>query len=69
MRKFMYCIHDCILTYLRILSEWEPDLLEQRVKPLVGNWTISGPPPSMNLADEWTPTPDSEATKSDKKLE
>jgi hypothetical protein len=27
------------------------------------------PPPSMNLADEWTATPYSEATKSDKKLE
>jgi hypothetical protein len=27
------------------------------------------PPPSMNLADEWSPTPDSEATKSDKKQE
>jgi hypothetical protein len=27
------------------------------------------PPPSMNLVDEWSPTPDSEATKSDKKLE
>jgi hypothetical protein len=39
----MYCIHDCTLTYLRILSEWEPDLLEQRVKPMVGNWTFLGP--------------------------
>jgi hypothetical protein len=27
------------------------------------------PPPSMNLVDEWSPTPNSEATKSDKKLE
>jgi hypothetical protein len=27
------------------------------------------PPPSMNLVDQWSPTPDSEATKSDKKLE
>jgi hypothetical protein len=27
----------CTLTCMRILSEWEPDLLEQRVKPLVGN--------------------------------
>jgi hypothetical protein len=43
MRKFMYCIHNCTLTYLRILSEWEPGLLEQRVKPLVRNWTFSGP--------------------------
>jgi hypothetical protein len=27
------------------------------------------PPPSMKLVDEWSPTPDSEATKSDKKQE
>jgi hypothetical protein len=27
------------------------------------------PPPSMKLVDEWSPTPDNEATKSDKKLE
>jgi hypothetical protein len=27
-RKFMYCIHNCTLTYLRILSGWKPDLLE-----------------------------------------
>ena len=39
----MYYIHDCTLTYLRILLEWESDLLEQWVKPLVGNWTFSGP--------------------------
>jgi hypothetical protein len=43
MRKFMYCIHNCTLTYLRILSGWKPDLLEQRAKPLVRNWTFSGP--------------------------
>jgi hypothetical protein len=24
------------------------------------------PPPSMNLADEWTPTPDNEAAKDNK---
>jgi hypothetical protein len=27
------------------------------------------PPPSMKLVDEWSPTPDNEATKSDKKQE
>jgi hypothetical protein len=43
MRRFMYCIRNCTLTYPQLLSEWEPDLLEQRVKPLVGNWTFSGP--------------------------
>jgi hypothetical protein len=36
---------------------------------LGGELNLFRPPPSMNLADEWTPTPDSETTKSDKKLE
>jgi hypothetical protein len=36
---------------------------------LGGELDLFRPPPSMNLANEWTPTPDSEATKSDKKLE
>ena len=36
---------------------------------LGGELDLFRPPPSMNLADEWTPTPDSEATKGDKKLE
>jgi hypothetical protein len=34
-----------------------------------GELDLFSPPSSMNLADEWSPTPDSEATKSDKKLE
>jgi hypothetical protein len=36
---------------------------------LGGELDLFRPPPSMNLIDEWSPTPDSEATKSDKKLE
>jgi hypothetical protein len=36
---------------------------------LGGELDLFRAPPSMNLADEWNPTPDSEATKSDKKLE
>jgi hypothetical protein len=36
---------------------------------LGGELDLFRPPPSMNLADKWSPTPDSEATKSDKKLE
>jgi hypothetical protein len=38
-------------------------------KALSGELDLFRPPPSMNLADERSPTPDSEATKSDKKLE
>jgi hypothetical protein len=36
---------------------------------LGGELDLFRPPPSMNLVDEWSPTPGSEATKSDKKLE
>jgi hypothetical protein len=34
-----------------------------------GEQDLFSPPPSMNLVDQWSPTPDSEATKSDKKQE
>jgi hypothetical protein len=36
---------------------------------LGGELVLFRPPPSMKLVDEWSPTPDSEATKSYKKLE
>jgi hypothetical protein len=36
---------------------------------LGGELDLFRPPPLMNLVDEWSPTPDREATKSDKKLE
>jgi hypothetical protein len=36
---------------------------------LGGELDLFRPPPSMNLVDEWSPTPYSEATKIDKKLE
>jgi hypothetical protein len=31
-----------------------------------GELDLFKPPPSMNLADEWTPTPDNEAAKGNK---
>jgi phage host-nuclease inhibitor protein Gam len=34
-----------------------------------GESDLFRPPPSMKLVDEWSPTPDSEATKSDRKQE
>jgi hypothetical protein len=34
-----------------------------------GELDLFRPPPSMKLVDEWSPTPDSEATKSDRKQE
>jgi hypothetical protein len=36
---------------------------------LGGELDLFRPPSSMNLVDEWSPTPDSKATKSDKNLE
>jgi hypothetical protein len=36
---------------------------------LGGELDLFRPPPSMKLVDEWSPAPNSEATKSDKKLE
>jgi hypothetical protein len=36
---------------------------------LGGELDLFRPPPSMKLVDEWSPTPDSEATQSDKKQE
>jgi hypothetical protein len=36
---------------------------------LGGELDLFSPPPSMKLVDVWSPTPDSEATKSDKKQE
>jgi hypothetical protein len=43
MKKFMYCIHNCTPAYLQILSGQKLDLLMQREKLLVVNWTFSGP--------------------------
>jgi phage host-nuclease inhibitor protein Gam len=34
-----------------------------------GELDLFSPPPSMNLVDQWSPTPNSEATKSDRKQE
>jgi hypothetical protein len=36
---------------------------------LGGELDLFRPPPSMKLVDEWSPTSDNEATKSDKKQE
>jgi hypothetical protein len=75
----VYC--NTLHEEVHVLYSWlHPDLpadpIEIRAGPsgatgeaLGGELDLFRPPPSMNLADEWTPTPDSEATKSDKKLE
>jgi hypothetical protein len=63
-----------------LYSELHPNVLADPVRMEAGPSGVAGealggeldlfrPPPSMNLVDEWSPTPDSEATKSDKKLE
>ena len=66
MKKFMYCTHNYTPVYLRILSG------QNRTFSSSGRsfWWRIGPfqaPPSVKLVDEWSPTPDSEATKSDRK--
>jgi hypothetical protein len=63
-----------------LYSRLHPDVPADPVGMGAGPFGIAGealggeldhfrPPPSMNLVDEWSPTPDSEATKSDKKPE
>jgi hypothetical protein len=62
--------------YSRLHPDVPTDPVEMGVGPsgtvgeaLGGELDLFRPPPSMNLADEWSSTPDSEATKSGKKLE
>jgi hypothetical protein len=63
MRKCMYCIRDCTRTCLPTLLQWESVHQGQQVKELMGSWTFLGP--SMNLADDWSPTAGNEETKDD----
>jgi hypothetical protein len=63
MRKYMYCMVDYTRMCLLTLLEWEPDHRGQQVKDRMGELDLFKPPPSMNLADERSPTADSEATK------
>jgi hypothetical protein len=75
----VYCntIHEEVhVLYSRLHPDVPADPVGMGVGPsgaageaLGGELDLFKPPPSMNLADEWTPTPDSEATRSDKKLE
>ena len=53
----------------RLKSPYSRHINCEALSALGGELDLFRPPPSMNLADEWSPTPDSEATKSDKKLE
>jgi hypothetical protein len=66
MRKFMNCIRNYTPTYLPTQSEWELDLLVTAGEAFGGELDLFKPPPSMNLADEWTPTPNNEAAKDNK---
>ena len=47
------------------LLQWEPDHREQLEGP-DGELDLFRPPPSMNLADEWSPAAGNEATKDEK---
>jgi hypothetical protein len=75
----VYCntLHEEVhVLYLRLHPGVRADPVRMGARPsgtageaLGGELDIFRPPPSMNLVDEWSPTPDSEATKSDKKPE
>jgi hypothetical protein len=63
-----------------LYSQLHPNVPADPVKTEAGPSQVAGeafggeldlfrPPPSMKLVDEWSPTPDSEATQSDKKQE
>jgi hypothetical protein len=74
----VYCntLHEEVhVLYSQLHSNVPVDLVGMGARPsravseaLGGELDLFRPPPSMNLVDEWSPTPDSEATKSDKKL-
>jgi hypothetical protein len=72
----VYC--NTLHEEVHVLYSWlHPDVLADPARMGAGPSGTAGeafggeldlfkPPPSMNLADEWTPTPDNEATKDNK---
>jgi hypothetical protein len=75
----VYCniLHEEVhVLYSQLHPSVPVDPVEMAARPsrvageaLGGELDLFRPPPSMKLVDEWSPTTDSEATKSDKKLE
>jgi hypothetical protein len=75
----VYCntLHEEVhVLYSRLHPDVPADSVEMGAGPsrtageaLGGELYLFRPPLSMNIADEWSPTPDSEATNSDKNLE
>jgi hypothetical protein len=70
----VYCNHEEVY---ELYSRLHPDVAANPVgmgagpsgtagEALGGELDLFKPPPSMNLADEWSPTPDNKATKDDK---
>jgi hypothetical protein len=72
----VYCnkLHDEVHElYSRLHPDVPADFVGMGAEPsgttgeaLGGELDLFKPPPSMNLADEWSPTTDNEATKDDK---
>jgi hypothetical protein len=72
----VYCntLHEEVhVLYSQLHSNVPADLVRTEAGPsrvageaLGGELDLFRPPPSMKLVDEWSPTPDSEATQSDK---
>jgi hypothetical protein len=75
----VYCntLHEEVhVLYSQLHPNVPADPVGMRARPseaageaLGGELDLFRPPPSMNLVDQWSPTPDSEATNSDKKQE
>jgi hypothetical protein len=53
----------CTQTCHQKLQQQELDHLEQQMEDLMGGLDLFGSPPSMNLADEWSPKASSGAAK------
>jgi hypothetical protein len=63
----MYCIRNCTPSVPANPVGTEVGPSHEAREAFGGELYLFRPPPSMKLVDEWSPTPDSEATKSDRK--
>jgi hypothetical protein len=64
MRKFMNCIRNCTLTADPVGMGAGPS--RTAGEAFGGELDLFRPPPSMNLDDKWTHTPDNEAAQDNK---
>jgi hypothetical protein len=69
MKKFMYCIHNCTPNVPADPVGIEAGPSHVAGEAFGGELDLFRPPPSMKLVDEWSPTPDKKATRSNRKQE